>query len=77
MAEFVTVLVAATACSGPARIGRQSGRSPDLVAATEAARAGGALTLALVNDPDSPAARASDLVLPILPPRARRPKPAG
>ncbi|MFG5119725.1 SIS domain-containing protein [Methylorubrum sp. POS3] len=44
----------------------QSGRSPDLVAATEAARAGGALTLALVNDPDSPAARASDLVLPIL-----------
>ncbi len=44
----------------------QSGRSPDLVAATRAARAGGALTLALVNDPDSPAALASDLVLPIL-----------
>ncbi|MEH3116319.1 MAG: SIS domain-containing protein [Methylorubrum populi] len=44
----------------------QSGRSPDLVAATQAARAGGALTLALVNDPDSPAAGASDLVLPIL-----------
>ncbi len=44
----------------------QSGRSPDLVAATRAARAGGALTLALVNDPDSPAAQASDLVLPIL-----------
>lgn len=44
----------------------QSGRSPDLVAATEAARAGGALTLAVVNDPESPAARASDLVLPIL-----------
>ncbi|HEV2541596.1 MAG TPA: SIS domain-containing protein [Methylobacterium sp.] len=44
----------------------QSGRSPDLVAATQAARAGGALTLALVNDPDSPAAQASDLVLPIL-----------
>lgn len=43
----------------------QSGRSPDLVAATQAARAGGALTLALVNDPESPAARASDLVLPI------------
>ncbi|PXW59932.1 SIS domain-containing protein [Methylobacterium sp. B4] len=43
----------------------QSGRSPDLVAATRAARAGGALTLALVNDPDSPAAAASDLVLPI------------
>ena len=41
----------------------QSGRSPDLVAATEAARASGALTLALVNDPTSPAARAADLVL--------------
>ncbi|WP_232628912.1 SIS domain-containing protein [Methylobacterium sp. Leaf118] len=44
----------------------QSGRSPDLVAATRAAREGGALTLALVNDPESPAATASDLVLPIL-----------
>ena len=29
----------------------QSGRSPDLVSATRAAREGGALTLALVNDP--------------------------
>src|SRR5690606_37076642 len=38
---------------------------PDLVAATEAARAGGALTLAIVNDPASPAAAASELVLPI------------
>ena len=43
----------------------QSGRSPDLVAATEAARAGGALTLAIVNDRASPAAAASELVLPI------------
>ncbi len=43
----------------------QSGRSPDLVAATRAARAGGALTLALVNDTASPAAQAADLVLPI------------
>ncbi|GEP07305.1 SIS domain-containing protein [Methylobacterium oxalidis] len=43
----------------------QSGRSPDLVAATRAARDGGALTLAIVNDPTSPAARAADLVLPI------------
>ncbi|HEX4261741.1 MAG TPA: SIS domain-containing protein [Acetobacteraceae bacterium] len=41
----------------------QSGRSPDLVAQTEAARAEGALTVALVNDPASPLARASDLVL--------------
>ncbi|MEA1831708.1 SIS domain-containing protein [Methylobacterium durans] len=41
----------------------QSGRSPDLVAATEAAKAGGALTLALVNDAASPVARAAELVL--------------
>src|SRR6478672_2441877 len=43
----------------------QSGRSPDLIAATQAARALGALTLAIVNDPNSPAASASELVLPI------------
>nr|WP_236960716.1 SIS domain-containing protein [Methylobacterium durans] len=43
----------------------QSGRSPDLVAATEAAKAGGALTLALVNDAASPVARAAELVLPL------------
>lgn len=43
----------------------QSGRSPDLVAATRAARDGGALTLAVVNEPNSPAAQAANLVLPI------------
>jgi glucosamine--fructose-6-phosphate aminotransferase (isomerizing) len=43
----------------------QSGRSPDLIAATQAARSLGALTLAIVNDADSPAASASELVLPI------------
>lgn len=43
----------------------QSGRSPDLVAATLAARAGGALTLAIVNDQLSPVAHAAELVLPI------------
>jgi glucosamine--fructose-6-phosphate aminotransferase (isomerizing) len=43
----------------------QSGRSPDLVAATEVARTAGALTLAIVNDASSPAAAASELVLPI------------
>jgi glucosamine--fructose-6-phosphate aminotransferase (isomerizing) len=43
----------------------QSGRSPDLVTATEVARESGALTLAIVNDEDSPAASASELVLPI------------
>jgi glutamine---fructose-6-phosphate transaminase (isomerizing) len=43
----------------------QSGRSPDLVSATQAARKFGALTLAIVNDENSPAATASELVLPI------------
>jgi glucosamine--fructose-6-phosphate aminotransferase (isomerizing) len=43
----------------------QSGRSPDLVAATQYARQAGALTLALVNDDASPAAVAAELVLPI------------
>jgi glucosamine--fructose-6-phosphate aminotransferase (isomerizing) len=43
----------------------QSGRSPDLVMATEYARESGALTLAIVNDDASPVAAASALVLPI------------
>jgi glucosamine--fructose-6-phosphate aminotransferase (isomerizing) len=43
----------------------QSGRSPDLVMATEYARESGALTLAIVNDDASPVAAAADLVLPI------------
>ena len=43
----------------------QSGRSPDLVTATQLARKSGALTLAIVNDEKSPAAEASELVLPI------------
>jgi glucosamine--fructose-6-phosphate aminotransferase (isomerizing) len=43
----------------------QSGRSPDLVMATEYARESGALALAIVNDEASPVAAAADLVLPI------------
>lgn len=43
----------------------QSGRSPDLIDATQMARKFGALTLAIVNDEDSPVATASELVLPI------------
>jgi glucosamine--fructose-6-phosphate aminotransferase (isomerizing) len=42
-----------------------SGRSPDIVTATEMARKFGALTLAIVNDERAPAAAASELVLPI------------
>ncbi|MDQ8756924.1 SIS domain-containing protein [Sphingosinicella sp. LHD-64] len=43
----------------------QSGRSPDLIATVEAAKRGGALAVALVNDPGSPLAAAADHVLPL------------
>ncbi len=43
----------------------QSGRSDDLIEMTAMARDAGALTTALVNDPDSPLARASELVVPL------------
>lgn len=43
----------------------QSGRSPDLVAATKAAREAGALTIAIANDATSPVAEAADRVVPI------------
>ena len=43
----------------------QSGKSPDIVALQQAARAAGALCVALVNTEDSPAARAADIVLPL------------
>ncbi|HEX2756671.1 MAG TPA: SIS domain-containing protein [Candidatus Limnocylindrales bacterium] len=41
----------------------QSGRSPDLVAVVAAARAGGAVTVAIVNDAESPLAAAADHVI--------------
>ncbi len=41
----------------------QSGRSPDIVAVLDAARAGGAVTVAIVNDPASPLASAADHVI--------------
>ncbi len=43
----------------------QSGCSPDLVATLKAARAGGALTVALVNHADSPLALEAEFVLPM------------
>jgi glutamine---fructose-6-phosphate transaminase (isomerizing) len=43
----------------------QSGGSPDLVEATQAARKAGAKTLAIVNVQDSPLARCAEYVLPI------------
>jgi glucosamine--fructose-6-phosphate aminotransferase (isomerizing) len=43
----------------------QSGRSPDLLAAADAARAAGALVVALVNDEHSLLARRADHVIPL------------
>jgi glutamine---fructose-6-phosphate transaminase (isomerizing) len=43
----------------------QSGRSDDLIVLTEAARSAGALTVGIINAPDSPLAAACDIVLPI------------
>jgi glucosamine--fructose-6-phosphate aminotransferase (isomerizing) len=43
----------------------QSGRSPDLLAAVEAAKQSGAYSLALVNADDSPLAALADTVLPL------------
>ncbi|HEX7472127.1 MAG TPA: SIS domain-containing protein [Candidatus Limnocylindrales bacterium] len=44
----------------------QSGQSPDIVGVTAAARAGGALTIAVTNEPDSPLAAAAAHVIPCL-----------
>lgn len=44
----------------------QSGKSPDIVAMAEAARAGGALTIAITNTAGSPLAEASDHAIEIL-----------
>jgi glutamine---fructose-6-phosphate transaminase (isomerizing) len=43
----------------------QSGRSPDIVAMQRAARDQGAVTIALVNDEDSPLAHDADALLPL------------
>jgi glutamine---fructose-6-phosphate transaminase (isomerizing) len=43
----------------------QSGRSPDLVAATQSARASGARTVAIVNAVPSPVADAAEFIIPI------------
>lgn len=44
----------------------QSGRSPDLRAVVEAARTGGAATIAITNDPSSPLADAAATCIPVL-----------
>lgn len=43
----------------------QSGRTPDVVEYVSRARARGALTVAITNDPDSELARAAELLLPL------------
>jgi len=43
----------------------QSGKSPDLIASVEQARAGGAFIAGLVNTPDSPLADIADVCLPL------------
>ena len=43
----------------------QSGRSPDILTAVQAAKNAGALSLALVNDEDSPLAKLSDVLVPL------------
>ncbi|HEX6398276.1 MAG TPA: SIS domain-containing protein, partial [Steroidobacteraceae bacterium] len=43
----------------------QSGKSPDLLAATENARRGGAFTLALCNTPGAPLMQAVDVAIPL------------
>jgi glucosamine--fructose-6-phosphate aminotransferase (isomerizing) len=43
----------------------QSGKSPDLLASVEAAKAAGAFTIALVNDAASPLAKLADEVIPL------------
>ncbi len=44
----------------------QSGRSPDLLSLAEAGRAAGALTIAMVNDTDSPLGKTAEVMLPLL-----------
>jgi glutamine---fructose-6-phosphate transaminase (isomerizing) len=43
----------------------QSGRSPDIIAMQRAAKASGAMTIALVNDSESPVAHDADALLPL------------
>lgn len=43
----------------------QSGQSPDLLALQASAKASGALTIAVVNNDDSPVARQADIVIPL------------
>ncbi len=64
--SLVTLYQAQLACEGLVSVAfSQSGQSPDLVAPTRVLRAGGARTVAVVNDPASPLAEAAEWVLPL------------
>ena len=64
--SLVTLYSARLRCSGLVSLAfSQSGQSPDLVAPAHFFAAGGARTVAFVNDADSPLARACQWVLPL------------
>jgi len=64
--SLVTLYGSQLRCQGLVSLAfSQSGQSPDLIAPTRYFRAGGARTVALVNDAQSPLAMASQWVLPL------------
>mgnify|MGYP003378240495 FL=1 len=64
--SLVTLYPARLRCAGLVSLAfSQSGQSPDLVAPARFFAAGGARTVAFVNDADSPLARACQWVLPL------------
>lgn len=65
VASIYAAPVASAGCRSLCIAISQSGRSPDLLAAVAAHKAAGALTVALVNDENSPLASAVDVLLPL------------
>lgn len=64
--SLVTLYESKIACAGLLSIAlSQSGRSPDLIIPTQVFRSGGARTVALVNDPQSPLATAAEWAFPL------------
>ena len=64
--SLVTLYQSRLQCEGLVSMAfSQSGQSPDLVSPTRFFRQGGARTVAIVNQPDSPLAEAAEWVLPL------------
>jgi glucosamine--fructose-6-phosphate aminotransferase (isomerizing) len=64
--SLVTLYQSRLQCEGLVSLAfSQSGQSPDLVSPTRFFRDGGARTVAIVNQPDSPLAQAAEWVLPL------------